>query len=535
MDSKELKRRSLLKGSLLGGLAAASGAPALAASKVPSDEHWDDEYDVIVIGSGTGLLAALMAAKVGKRVLIVEKNSAPGGNSIVSGGVLWIPNNRVMQREGLRDSRDAARRYIEKLSQGQSSDELIDAFIDNGPDMLDYLEANTAMTFRVSKLMGDVADYHPEWPGALRKGRSVEPVQPQVALAGGILVGDMLQAALAAGATLLTDCPAEALHSVQQEEGQRRVTGVSIRRDGRPQNVRAREAVLMASGGFERNWEMKKHFLRGPSPYTLGTETNTGDGIRMGMALGAALSNMNEAWGLSVYKGDAEANGQSRGGISLSAQIERRNAGCIVVNRHGQRFCNEAADYDVTWRSYHDWENWGDLGYRNLPAFQLFDQGYREHYPLAGRTADEALPDWVQQADTLEALADKLGIDAGGLTATVERFNRFAAEGKDPDFHRGESAYDTYGSGDPRSTLGPLSKGPFYGAEVSPADIGTCGGLKVNGKAEVLDVFDQPIAGLYASGNTTGVGSPGALYGGGGGTLGPALTFAYIAGRQLSG
>ena len=254
----------------------------------------------------------------------------------------------------------------------------------------------------------------------------------------------------------------------------------------------------------------------------------------MGMALGAALCNMNEAWGLSVYKGDAEANGQSRGGISLAAQIERRNAGSIVVNRHGQRFCNEAADYDATWRSYHDWENWGDLGYRNLPAFQLFDQGYRERYPIAERSADQPLPDWVHQADTLEELADKLGIDAEGLKATVERFNRFAKEGKDPDFHRGESAYDTYGSGDPRSTLAPLSKGPFYGAEVSPADIGTCGGLKVNGKAEVLDVFDRPIAGLYASGNTTGVGSPGALYGGGGGTLGPALTFSYIAGRQLS-
>uniref|UniRef100_UPI003A997876 FAD-dependent oxidoreductase n=1 Tax=Spongiibacter tropicus TaxID=454602 RepID=UPI003A997876 len=153
MDSKELKRRSLLKGSLLGGLAAASGASALAASKVPSDEHWDDEYDVIVIGSGTGLLAALMAAKAGKRVLIVEKNSAPGGNSIVSGGGLGIPNNRVMQREGLRDSRDAARRYIEKLSQGQSSDELIDAFIDKAPDMLDYLEATTTMTFAVAKDM----------------------------------------------------------------------------------------------------------------------------------------------------------------------------------------------------------------------------------------------------------------------------------------------------------------------------------------------------------------------------------------------
>jgi len=154
---------------------------------------------------------------------------------------------------------------------------------------------------------------------------------------------------------------------------------------------------------------------------------------------------------------------------------------------------------------------------------------------VAGCRAGEPLPEWVLQADTLEGLAVQAGINAAALQRTVERFNRHAAQGRDPDYHRGESLMDTLGSGDAADTLRPLTEGPYYLAEISPADLGTSGGLRVNGKAQVVDVFDQPIPGLYASGNTAGVGGPGALYGGGGGTLGPAMTFAYIAARHAAG
>jgi succinate dehydrogenase/fumarate reductase flavoprotein subunit len=218
----------------------------------------------------------------------------------------------------------------------------------------------------------------------------------------------------------------------------------------------------------------------------------------------------------------------------LSAQYERRNPGLIAVNRYGKRFCNEGSDYDSTWRSYLTWENWGDLGYRNLPAFHIFDQAYRDRFSLAGAAPGSELPDWVITAPTLAELADILGIDRDGLLAQVERFNHYASQGIDPDFHRGESAYDRQGEPDISATLAPLETGPFYGAEIAPGDLGTCGGLRVNGKAQVIDVFGQPIKRLFASGNTAGVGSPGALYGGGGGTLGPALTFAFIAGKQLA-
>jgi succinate dehydrogenase/fumarate reductase flavoprotein subunit len=203
------------------------------------------------------------------------------------------------------------------------------------------------------------------------------------------------------------------------------------------------------------------------------------------------------------------------------------------VNRYGERFANEAAAYDVTWRSFHTWENWGEVGFRNLPAYAIFDNTVRRKSTIAGRTQAQGLPDWVLRADTIAGLATLLGIDAGGLVSTVERFNYNAARGLDPDYHRGESLYDRSGTDAVSATLGPLREAPFYGAEVSPGTLGTCGGLRVNGRAQVVDVFDRPIRRLYAAGNTAGVGSPGALYGGGGGTLGPAFTFSYIAGREM--
>jgi len=236
-----------------------------------------------------------------------------------------------------------------------------------------------------------------------------------------------------------------------------------------------------------------------------------------------------------VYAAEAEPLVEYCMGATLNAEIEKRAAGSIVVNARGERFHNEAADYDTTWRSYHTWENWGELGYRNLPAFLLFDGAARERGTIAGVPAGQPLPDWVATAPSLPELAEKLGIDPAGLSRTVARFNAFARDLRDPDFHRGESSYDRYGQPDKAITLAPLEQAPFYGAQVAAADLGTCGGARVNADAQVLDPFGEGIPGLYASGNNAGVGSPGTSYGGGGGTIGPAMTFAYLAGRALAG
>jgi succinate dehydrogenase/fumarate reductase flavoprotein subunit len=338
----------------------------------------------------------------------------------------------------------------------------------------------------------------------------------------------------AAGGQILTDTPVQRLVLQEADDGGREVVGVVAQRDGAPFRVRARQGVHLAAGGFDWDFEMKRHFLRGPTRYTLGAGGNTGDGIRMAMAAGADLRNMNEVWGISVYRAEAEAVREHRMGPTLNAEIEKRSAGSIVVNARGERFHNEAADYDSTWRSYFSWENWGALGYRNQPAFLLFDAKARRRGSVAGVKADGALPEWVVEAPTLSELAAKLGIDPQGLARTVARFNAFASQLRDPDFHRGESAYDRYGTPDVAITLAPVDDPPFFGTEIAAGDLGTCGGARVNANAEVLDPFGRVIPGLFASGNNAGVGSPGSSYGGGGGTIGPAMTFAFIAGRQLA-
>jgi succinate dehydrogenase/fumarate reductase flavoprotein subunit len=200
--------------------------------------------------------------------------------------------------------------------------------------------------------------------------------------------------------------------------------------------------------------------------------------------------------------------------------VQRRMPGCITVNRHGRRFFNEAASYDASWRAVYAWENFGELRDRNLPAFHVSDKKVKPTATVG-----------VHQADTLAELAGLLGIDPPALEDTVAEFNENVLQGSDPHFHRGESRYDTqYGP-----TLAPLDKPPFYGVEVAPADLGTCGGARVNANAQVLDPFGKVIARFYAAGNSSGVGGPGAGYGGGGGTIGPAMTFAYIAGVHAAG
>ncbi|MFK7731156.1 MAG: FAD-dependent oxidoreductase [Pseudomonadales bacterium] len=532
MSKATIKRRKLVQAGL--GLAAGSGLSAkLAAHESAKQEtRFDASYDVVVVGSGSGLCGALKAATAGLKVLVLEKDQGIGGTTLVSGGVLWVPNNRVQKAAGLEDNEKDARTYLQKLSLGQASDELIDAFVEQGPDMLEFVEANTQIEWRVSQMLGDAADYHPDWPGSRMKGRSIEPVRDGVGMSGGILISSLASACREAGVTFMTKAPAKQLIAKDSEQGVE-VLGVLAETEQGSMRIQARRGVLMASGGFERNPEMMKHFLRGPVSYSWGAEGNVGDGIKMGMALGADLRNMNECWHQVAYTAEGEAVGHVRGAISLFGQIERRNASGITVNRYGERFANECAAYDVSWRSFHTWENWGGTGMRNMPAYAIFDQKARENETIGGATKDQPLPDWVTVADTLEELAAKLNIDEKGLDTTVQRFNKYAKKGQDPDFHRGENTYDRGGDHPVSVALAPLDKGPFYGAEVSPATLGTCGGLRVNAKAEVIDVFDRPIRGLYASGNTSGVGSPGALYGGGGGTLGPAFTFAYIAGKEL--
>ena len=524
------KRRDFFWKSLIGVV----GTGLLLGAKKPfKDEDnlvWHDETDIAVIGAGTGLVGAIAALKNGSRVVILEKAASPGGTTAISGGVAWVPNNHVMNREGFNDSKTDTLKYLNQLSQGQADQDLIEAFATEGPRMVKFLEDNTSLKWQVSQIMGEASEYHTDWEGSVLKGRSIEPDSdaPFGAHLGGYLVSYLLKAFNNLGGKIILKAPAQHLISRENEDGSREVLGVSYLLNGKTFNLKTKKGVHLASGGFDHNEEMKKNFLSVPS-YGVGVKSNTGDGIKMAMKLGADLRNMNEVWGSVVYKGEAGRLG------SLNAVTEKKYyPSCILVNRYGKRFANEKADYDSSWRSFHAKENWGALKYKNIPAFQIYDHKVRKNGTLGGKTANQPLPKWFAKSSSIEGLAKKLGIDQANLKLTISNFNKSAAQGIDPDFHRGETYYDRMGLDNTSLALQPLDLPPFYGAEIAPAHLGTCGGPRVNKFSEVLDVNETPIKRLCASGNSSGVGSPGPSYGGGGGTLGPALTFSFIAGNTLS-
>jgi 3-oxosteroid 1-dehydrogenase len=541
--SRKISRREFVKGTavgagtLAGAGALASCAPAAApAAGVP--DKWDKEAGVVVVGSGTGLAGALAASVAGATVIVLEKLPTTGGSTGMSGGGVWIPNNSVMKAEGIEDSRENALTYLRLIAQGQADEEVIAAFADKGPEMIDFVAANSPIVWELFDLVGlTMWEYHPEWPGAVPYGRSLMPkAEDAPFFRGGPLIQGLLDGCEENGVEVLLETPAKRLVTRMLPDGTQEVLGVEAESGGRVLNIKANKGVILAAGGYAWNPEMQIHFLRGPARYTLASPGNTGDGILMAMAVGADLRNMNECWGSQFYKEPSEAV-YSQGVPGTSSQ--RGKPGSIMVNRYGERFCNEAADYDSFWRSFLTWENWGELGYRNIPAYLIMDDACQKAYGVTGIPEDAAQYDWVKQGGSLKELAQALGIDPEGLEKAVAEFNEHASEGEDPQFHRGESLYDRQGLYcDPSiegcaATLAPLETPPFYGAEVASGTIGTCGGARVNANAQVLAPFGQVIPRLYCAGNNSGVGGPGASYGGGGGTIGPGMAFAYIAGQHV--
>jgi succinate dehydrogenase/fumarate reductase flavoprotein subunit len=292
--------------------------------------------------------------------------------------------------------------------------------------------------------------------------------------------------------------------------------------------------VVVGTGGFEWNEELKTHFLRGPDIGPMSPPYNEGDGLLMGLDIGAAVRNMTGA----AYHIAFQIPGESIEGRQRTRFIsgERALPGSIIVNRAGSRIVNEASSYSDMAAAFQVFDP-ETLSYPNLTSFMVFDERFRRSYSFATLKPDQAeTPDWVHVADTVEELAAVAGIDAEALTAQVERFNRFAAKGVDEDFHRGESRHDRhYGDAthSPNPCLGALEQAPFYAIPVIVGTLGTRGGLRTDTRGRVLDNAGAPLAGLYACSNAmaaaTGGGYPGA-----GGTLGPNLTSGYIAGSDIA-
>lgn len=546
------------------------------------------EADVVVVGAGgAGMCAALSAARQGLDTVLVEKSAWFGGSTARSGGGVWIPGNYALEEAGQDDpgDLDRAKTYLDAIVGDVVPKVRRDTYLDRGPEVMDFLREATPVRFR---WVPDYSDYLPEQPGGRARGRSVEPVPMDARFLGDELdrlhppyskapanlivtqadfrklslglrtvrgpltmVKVMLRRLLAmatgkkmyamgnAIAIGLRKALADAgvpvhyeaeLRDLLVEDG--RVVGAVVEQDGVRREVRARRGVILGSGGFEHNQELREKFLPQPTAteWSTGAPSNTGGGLLAGTAAGAATDLLDDAWwGPTI----------PLPGRAWFCLAERNLPGSIIVNQAGRRYMNEALPYVEATKEIYKGEA---TGVPHVPSYMVFDQTYRNRYLFAGVAGRQPFPGrWykdgvVTRADTLEELAEKVGLPADALAGTVERFNGFARSGVDEDFHRGESAYDKYYSDPtvkPNCSLAPIEKGPFYAVKIVPGDLGTKGGLVTDEHARVLREDGTAIPGLYAAGNVSAA-VMGHTYPGPGGTIGPALVFGYLAAEAVA-
>lgn len=562
-----------------------------------NESSWDAEYDVVVVGSGAGgMTTALCAREQGLSAVVIDKDSLFGGTSAVSGGGIWIPNNHDIAPNGGSDSYEEALTYLTHLIGDATPIEKIEAYLKHAPEMVKYVGAKFDLPFHS---VVKYPDYYSEQPGGKVGWRSMEPYQLDAALLGDdydrlrpaypgtMLMGRLsmnqveahklfsrgpgwvwlmikmlakywsdfgwrrktkrdrrltLGQALVARLRLAlkkADIPLQletGMDSLIEEGG--RVVGVVVSRQGRKLRYRARRGVMLACGGFESNQQMREQYLPHPTSaaWSAAPPINHGDGIRAGQSLGAALKHMNLVWGSPTVKKPGVPQ-------QITLFVERGMPGCVAINQEGRRFVNEAAAYpDFLDAMYADQAR----GNHAAPCWLVFDATFRYKYPmgifLPGQIEpDSKLPkDWLDQvyyrADTLDALAAKIGVDPSTLAQTVTTMNGYARTGVDTQFGKGGTPIDRYYSDPsvkPNTCLGPIVKPPFYAVKLDAGDIGTKGGLVTDSRARVLREDGSVIAGLYATGNTTAA-VMGPKYPGAGSTLGPAMTFGYLGARDMA-
>jgi 3-oxosteroid 1-dehydrogenase len=544
------------------------------------------EVDLVVVGAGgAGMSAALAAGRKGLATILVEKSRYFGGSTARSGGGVWIPGNYALKAAGEDDDLANAKLYLDSIVGDKVSKVRRDTYVERGAEVMDFIRDNTPVRFA---WVPEYADYHPEAPGGRARGRTVEPVpldarflgdeldrlHPQYTKAPANLIvtqamyrkislglrtvkgpltmmlvvlrrlvsivlrrrmyamGNAIAIGLRQG-LIDADVPVYYEHELADlllEGG--RVVGVVVEHEGGRHEVRARRGVILGSGGFERNAELRAKFLPHPTSeeWTTGSVFNTGAGLEAGIAAGAATDIMDDAWwGPTIPL----PNGP------WFCLAERNLPGSIMVNQAGRRYMNEALPYVEAVHQMYEGEQ---TGVGHVPSWMIVDQRYRNRYLFAGLGPRQPFPGrWykngtIKKAATLEELAAEIEVPAETLVATVERFNGFARNGTDEDFHRGESAYDKYYSDPtvkPNPSLHVIDQAPFYAVKIVPGDLGTKGGLLTDERARVLRPDGTVIPGLYAAGNVSAA-VMGYTYAGPGATIGPALVFGYLAAEDLA-
>ena len=571
----EITRRGFLR---LAGAAGAAGvlgcATVGAGGREGEGERFEREVDVVVVGSGaSGLAAANFAAEAGARVLVLEKALLVGGTTSKSGGVYWVPNNRWLRERGVEEPREATLRAMARASYPQLFDEkvercglpehewtLLEAYYDNASAAVDALAAMGALISQpADQPFGPMPDYiDPETRDVTPRDRRLWARKPD----GSFGLGDEMVRQLRAGAQQ---------HGVAIETGQRvttllrnvrgEVVGVEAvaRKSGAKTRIRARRGVVFGSGGYTHNRELVLGFQPGPIYGGCAVPTNEGDFVAIAGAAGAQLGNMAGAWRAELVLEQALQHPSTPDDVFMPP-----GDSMVLVSRTGRRVVNETSNYNertlvhFAWDSVaHDWPNRILVMVYDQRAAELF--GGRYPLPPPGTDAP-----YVLRGESFEALAKavdarlaELAPRTGGfrldpgfgaeLRRTVTRFDGYAKRGVDPEFGRGAHLYDrlwhsriwSYPNpgtrwkpgGAPNPTMHPFqAKGPYFAILLGAGTLDTNGGPVVNARAQVLDYANRPIAGLYGAGNC--IASPtGRAYYGGGGTLGPALAFALLAGR----
>ena len=554
-----------------------------------------DAYDVVFLGAGAGgMTAAAVAAAQGLRVLVIEKTGFVGGTTAWSGGMVWIPVNAKMPDAGLSDSRADAEAYLASTVPEDDNAALREAFLSRGPEAIAYLESNTEVRLQPVKVY---PDYYPDRPGATAGGRVLEPVVfdgarlgiefgrlrpplPEFTLFGGMMVnrsdiphlrkvgrslrstlrsmrlvaeyalqrlraprGTTLHLGNALAARLYASLLAKKVEVMFAASVDRllieddAVRGVSLATPLK-RLILARKGVVLATGGFSHDPALREKFFPAAAGFvSAATTAGTGDGLRFAMAAGANVATRvaDPAYWVpaSLFK---RADGSQ--GVFPHTVTDRAKPGIIAVNASGQRFVNEAVSYhefvramlrdgnDAAGRPFHLVCDRKFLWSYGLGRIQPFTWNYKR-YVESGE---------LIEAPSIAALAEAIGVAASALTATVTNFNTHARDGRDPEFGRGGTIYQRH-LGDaghaPNPCVAPIAQAPFFVLRIYPADLGTAIGLAIDEHARVLREDGSAIAGLYACGNDMSSIMNG-NYPGPGITLGPALTFGYIAGRHLA-
>jgi 3-oxosteroid 1-dehydrogenase len=551
---------------------------------------FDETFDFVVVGSGGGSMCAALAMRAGgKSVLICEKTDLIGGTTARSGGVMWIPDNPFMARDGVADSPERAATYLDTLV-GDAADapgtspERRRVYIDQAPRMIDFLLKQGIKLTRVRRW----PDYYDDLPGGSADGRTViadlfdlnrlgpwkQRLRPgflmmpatlpemmalptfrrtwtgkramaRVALrtvtsrltgrryasAGAGLQGWMLDAALRAGADIRTGTPVSEL---VVDDG--RATGVVAVRDGRPWRVGARLGVLVNAGGFAKNQAMRDRWQPGTRiEWSMAAPGDTGEMIEEMVRHGACLAQMEERVGYqtTIPPGAEDAD------VKPPAQAMTAAPHAILVDRTGVRYQNEGGSYMAYCKGMME----RDKSVPAVPSFAVFDSSFMRSYMLGGTMPGSRKPQrwfdegYLRKADTIEALARAIGAPPANLVATVARFNGFVERGRDEDFGRGDRAYDNW-LGDqshrPSPTLGTIAEAPFYAVPVLPGDVSTYGGVVTDADARVLREDGTAIDGLYATGVST-ASVMGRAYPGAGASVGPSFTWGYVAAKHAAG